>query len=62
MALQLTTLRKDRSLKEVADTLGITETALSQYESGKRIPRDEVKIRLADYYGVSVDTIFLNKK
>ena len=35
---------------EVAEAVGITQTALSAYERGERIPRDEVKIKLADYF------------
>ena len=46
------------SQAEVAQAIGVTPMAISLYESGERIPRDEVKIRLAQYYGCTVDSIF----
>ena len=47
-----------RTQAEVADATGIDRTALSRYESGAAIPPDPVKIALAGYYGVSVESIF----
>lgn len=41
--------------KQVADDLGMTFSALSQYENGKRTPKNDVLIQLAAYYNVSVD-------
>lgn len=35
--------------------LNISNTTLSQYETGKRIPSDEIKNKLADYFNVSLD-------
>lgn len=43
---------------EVADAVGIDRTALSRYESGAAVPPDPVKISLAKYYNVSVESIF----
>lgn len=40
--------------KEVANFLGVTPTALSYYENGKRKPKPKIWKKLADYYGVSV--------
>ena len=56
---QLIALRGDRSQEEVAKALGISVSALSMYEQGNRIPRDEIKIRMADYYGISIESLFL---
>ena len=56
--LRLRTLRGDRSAKIVADAVNISESALLMYERGERNPRDDVKIRLAEYYKVGVGTIF----
>ena len=53
-------LRKGRSFEEVAKAVEISAEALKSYESDERIPRDEVKIRLADYFGVKPGDIFLN--
>ena len=54
----LRSLRGSRSRKEVAESCGISERSMACYESGERIPRDEVKISLSRYYGKPVETIF----
>ncbi len=51
-------LRGDRPQREIAKAVGITVMALSQYENGNRVPRDEIKLRLAQFYGKTVDAIF----
>ena len=50
--------KKCKTAAEVAEACGISQSALTMYENGERIPRDEVKIRLAKYYGRTVQTIF----
>lgn len=40
---------------EFAKLLNISNSALSQYESGNRMPNDEIKLKIADFFGVSVD-------
>lgn len=59
---RLRALRGNRSKKAVADALGISETALSIYEKGERIPRDEVKRAIADYFGVSIELLFIPQR
>jgi len=61
MAERLTTLRGDKSRTEVAAALGISYSALSAYETGHRIPRDEVKIAIAKYYCKPVTYIFFDQ-
>lgn len=61
IAEKLIKLRGNRSREEVAKAVQISTSALSMYENGSRIPRDEIKIRLAKYYGKSVQFIFFNK-
>ena len=56
---KLIALRGERSQEEVAKALGISISALSMYEQGNRIPRDEVKIRMAEYYGISIEALSL---
>lgn len=56
---KLIQLRGNRSQEEVAKALGISVSALSMYEQGNRIPRDEIKIRMAEYYGITIDSLFL---
>lgn len=60
IAENLRTLRGSRSLAQVAQDIGVTAPALSNYEQGLRIPRDEIKVRLAKYYGQSVESIFFS--
>lgn len=55
---RLQTLRGSRTQREVAEAVGVTPMAISQYESGERIPRDETKKALAKYYKRTVNTIF----
>lgn len=48
--------------KKLAERLHISNTTLSQYESGQRIPSDEIKLKIADYFDVSLDFLFGNSK
>ena len=57
---KLVILRGNRSQKEVADSIGISVSALSMYETNNRVPRDSVKIRLADYSNVTVQELFFD--
>lgn len=54
----LVELRGDRTQQEIANATGVTVSAIGMYERGERIPRDEVKIRLAGFFGKSVGEIF----
>ena len=51
-------LRGSKTVEEVATANSISNSALRMYENGHRIPRDEVKIRLAKYYGTNVEELF----
>lgn len=55
---RLRELRGTRPACEVADAVGISESALLMYERGERNPRDDIKVLLAGYYGVGIGTIF----
>lgn len=59
---KLIELRGSRSQVEVAKALGISTSALSMYENGERIPRDPIKIRIADYYQTPIQDIFFARK
>ena len=54
----LTELRGDRTREEVAIDLNISVSAIGMYEQGNRIPKDEIKLALARYYGKTVQEIF----
>ena len=58
IAKNLVDLRGNRPQSEVAKACGISISAIGMYETGERIPRDEIKVRLARYYGVTVESIF----
>lgn len=60
IAERLRKLRGDKSISTVAADIGITPAALSNYEQGIRIPRDEIKVKIAKYYKKSVEYIFFS--
>lgn len=54
-------LRELRGIKTrtgVAKELGISYSCLSNYEANGRIPNDEMKVKLANYYGTTVQALF----
>lgn len=55
---RLKELRGDRNREKVAEVVGISSSALGMYECNKRIPRDDVKKKLADFYNVSIQQLF----
>lgn len=61
IAENLTKLRGKRTQAEIAGLLGIGQSTYAMYETGKRVPSDEVKIRIASLYKKSVQSIFFNK-
>lgn len=58
IAKKLIKLRGERKRSVVAEDCGISVSALAMYEQGERVPRDDIKVRLAQYYGCSVEYIF----
>lgn len=55
---RLVALRGSRTQEEVANALGVSVSAIGMYERGERIPRDEIKIKIAKYYKKSIQSIF----
>ena len=51
-------LRGDRTQEEIATALGITKSSWAMYERDERVPSDEVKIRIAKFFGKSVEELF----
>lgn len=47
--------KKEATQWEVAVYCDITETAYQNYENKMRLPRIDILVRIADYYGVSLD-------
>ena len=61
IAERLVAARGDIPRKTVANAVGISISALTMYEIGERIPRDEIKVRIANYYGRTVQSLFLKQ-
>ena len=57
--MNLRELRKAKGLtmRELGEILDVAESTISQYETGKREASYETLLRLAEYFGVSVDYI-----
>ncbi len=57
---QLQDLRTARGLtrKELAAAVGASESAVAMYELGERVPRDEMKVKIASFYGLSIESLF----
>ncbi|MED3090210.1 helix-turn-helix transcriptional regulator [Bacillus toyonensis] len=55
-------LREDKGLKqfEIAKTLDISSNYYCEIEKGKKNPRWNIAMRIADFFGVSVDNFFYN--
>lgn len=60
IAQRLIELRGSKSREEVAKEVGVSVSAISMYENGERVPRDAIKIRLAKFYGKTVQEIFFD--
>lgn len=55
--MRIRELRKAKkvTMKELGNIIGVAESTMSLYETGKRKPDPETLSRLADYFNVSVD-------
>lgn len=60
IANRLIRLRGRKSQEEVANDIGISASTISMYEQGRRMARDEIKVRLANYYNVTVQELFFD--
>ncbi len=58
----LKNLRGDKTQAFIAGELGITKSSWAMYERNERIPRDEIKIKIAQYFGKSVQEIFFGSR
>ena len=55
-------LERNMTQASLAAEIGVTPMAISLYESGGRVPRDEIKMKLCDYFGVTVSALFFDSK
>lgn len=57
----LVELRGSNTQAKVAKDLGIATSTLGMYEKEQRVPRDSIKIKIAEYYHETVQHIFFNE-
>lgn len=57
---KLRQIRTERgeTAENVAKSIGVSGSAIAMYEIGQRVPRDEIKIKIAEHYGMSVESLF----
>ena len=60
VGIKLRTLRGDLPKESVAKAVGVSESAIGMYECGRRVPRDDVKVKLARFFGKSIEYIFFD--
>ena len=58
VAERLIKARGNKRREDVATAVGVSVSAIAMYENGERVPRDETKIKLADYYKTTVQELF----
>lgn len=51
-------LRGMKTQEEIAKDLGITKSSWAMYERDERVPRDEVKVKIADYFNKPIQELF----
>ena len=64
MLTMLKILRKKNKItqRELANALHISQTSVSKYERGESEPDLEMVIKMADFFGVTIDEFVRGKK
>ena len=55
-------IQRGLTAEELATAIGTSCSAVNMYECGQRIPRDEIKIRIAEFFAAPVESIFYPMK
>ena len=57
MTIMLKTLRRERKITQenLAKVFHISQTSVSKYETGEAVPDLETIVRMADFFGVSLN-------
>ena len=58
---KLKKLRGNKTQDEIAKDIGITKSSWAMYERGERTPRDEIKVKIALFFGETVQSIFFDQ-
>lgn len=53
--------KKNYSQETLAKMIGVAVSTISMYETGERSPRDEIKVKIANALGKSVNYIFFRE-
>lgn len=63
MTIMLKNLRKKRRMTQenLAQILHISQTSVSKYETGESQPDLETVVRMADFFGVSLDEFVIRE-
>lgn len=51
--------KKQIKAKALADAIGLSQTALSQIENGHATPTRETVEKVADFFGVDIDIVYM---
>lgn len=57
---RLRELRGEMSREELGTALGITPQAILNYEFGYRVPTDDMKVKIAEFFHKTVQEIFFD--
>ena len=57
LTLRAARINKGLTMREAAEIVNISDRSIANYESGKRKPRIDTLIRLANAYGMTLDQI-----
>lgn len=60
---KIRTLREKLNISrdKFCETVGISQSALSMYETGQRVPRDEIKLKIARCLETSIESLFFTQ-
>lgn len=63
-ASKIRELRRQKGFtqREMAELIGVSEGAIGMYETGERIPKDDIKIKISKLFDKPVGYIFFNEK
>lgn len=60
IGMRLVKLRGNRTQEQISNAIGVAQSTYCMYETGQRIPSDEVKIKIAKFFKKSVQNIFFD--
>ena len=60
---RIKSLREELGLsrEQFSNEVGITLSAVSMYENGQRIPRDEIKVKISRVLKTSIEALFFTE-